>query len=631
MLQAKYLDEETRAIYPNGVDCQLDHELDEDGIVFKGFMGRTPTVEMLLDHVDLKLDWYIPSDEAIKFIIFIRLVLGEEPENDNSKPHYFFADCFFQSANVKPFFQVRNVDFDGLKSETVVLCSREFAKSVLTTYIILFMAAEGSLPNFGRINYGLYVSDSMRNGVKKMMGRLKGVFYESKYLQGLFEEVSFTQEDAVFVRKPSSKKEIDDYNHTVNVMKQKPEFAPGRMKRTFKVDGLGCSTSSRGASNVLTRPQFVFIDDVVANETDARSEVILESIESTIESDIRGGLSGTGYVIMAIGTPFSATDPIYRRVEEGLMLPVVFPRALEMPTDDLAEEDFVSVWPNRHTYKSCRKEYRAAKKAKDDGNNTKMRKLNQEHYLRIASDDERMIPDTLIQWYSRTDFERNMDRYKVYITTDLTTSEEDGCLSAIIAWAVNDNMDWFMQDISLTQLGISAQYDVIFAMARYYRQKTGSVVSVGIETDGNQKAHIQGIKERMLRTGDYFDIARQKGSKFGSEGISSRLIGGSKHWRMKMMLPMFQNRKMYFPLELKTNNNLIELMDEIKGLTFTSCTSRFLDGIDSVSLINSMDVQYPAPMTYRKRRTEQEITDDRYMDRISASEDKKINAFNGYV
>jgi len=417
----------------------------------------------------------------------------------------------------------------------------------------------------------------------------------------------------------------------VNVMKQKPEFAPGRMKRTFKVDGLGCSTSSRGASNVLTRPQFVFIDDVVANETDARSEVILESIESTIESDIRGGLSGTGYVIMAIGTPFSATDPIYRRVEEGLMLPVVFPRALEMPTDDLAEEDFVSVWPNRHTYKSCRKEYRAAKKAKDDGNNTKMRKLNQEHYLRIASDDERMIPDTLIQWYSRTDFERNMDRYKVYITTDLTTSEEDGCLSAIIAWAVNDNMDWFMQDISLTQLGISAQYDVIFAMARYYRQKTGSVVSVGIETDGNQKAHIQGIKERMLRTGDYFDIARQKGSKFGSEGISSRLIGGSKHWRMKMMLPMFQNRKMYFPLELKTNNNLIELMDEIKGLTFTSCTSRFLDGIDSVSLINSMDVQYPAPMTYRKRRTEQEITDDRYMDRISASEDKKVNAFNGYI
>jgi nucleoside-diphosphate-sugar epimerase len=97
------------------------------------------TVDKLLDNIDLKLDWYVPSDFAIEFIIFIRLVLGEEPENTSPKAHYFFIDCVFQQSNVKPFFMARNIDFDFLsknKWDGVYLCFGESRKylSDITEY-----------------------------------------------------------------------------------------------------------------------------------------------------------------------------------------------------------------------------------------------------------------------------------------------------------------------------------------------------------------------------------------------------------------------------------------------------------------------------------------------------------------
>ena len=45
----------------------------ETGYVIPAFRHNDLSVELLLDYVDLKLDWYVPSIDAIKFINFIRL------------------------------------------------------------------------------------------------------------------------------------------------------------------------------------------------------------------------------------------------------------------------------------------------------------------------------------------------------------------------------------------------------------------------------------------------------------------------------------------------------------------------------------------------------------------------------
>ena len=104
------LSEKCLSIYDGFVDPSCDYALNEDGI-FSILSDGKITVDRLLDVCDVELDWYIPSNFAIEFILFIRLCLGEEPENSNPKAHYFFADCVFQQPNVEPYFVIRGYDY----------------------------------------------------------------------------------------------------------------------------------------------------------------------------------------------------------------------------------------------------------------------------------------------------------------------------------------------------------------------------------------------------------------------------------------------------------------------------------------------------------------------------------------
>ena len=65
----------------------------ENDYIIPAFRDGEVTVDKLLDYVDMKLEWYVPSMEAIKFMVFIRQCVGEEPENLNSLAQYFFIDC----------------------------------------------------------------------------------------------------------------------------------------------------------------------------------------------------------------------------------------------------------------------------------------------------------------------------------------------------------------------------------------------------------------------------------------------------------------------------------------------------------------------------------------------------------
>ncbi len=579
LIPAHKLSEECARVYPNGVDPHREYPVNDDGITLQGFTaGNDVEVHKLLEFADLSLKWYIPSLEAVEFFMFIRLALGEEPENDNPPAHYFFIDTILKSPNIEPFYMARGIDIWDFKDESVVLCSREFSKTTLIAYLVLYMAYKGKLGRYGKINYGLYVSDTMENGVKMMFDKIKGIYYESAFLQDRFESASFTQKESIFVRHPESKKDRALFKEYVEKRGMKKEQVPGRMKRTFKMDGKGCGTSSRGASNVLFRPQFVFVDDSVPSEEKSSSTAVLNAIESTIEADIRGGLSGTGYFMVVIGTPYNKRDPVYKRVEEGLMVPIVFPRAKAMPVDEMKQSEFESVWPNRHTYKSCRSEYRDAKKVADKGDGYKMRKLQQEHYLVIAGKEDRLVKDDQIQWYNRTQLEKTLDGYNLYGTTDFTASNtKKGDLSGSALWALSSQGDWFMLDISLRPQGIEEQYDPLFNMIQDYGQLASRTIEVGVETNGQQQIHIPLLKKVMREKNSHFIFARQLGKPYGSQGIS-RQGGGDKHQHFMRFHSLMERKKIFFPEELKESPDMIELMSELEFVTQTAITSKFDDG-----------------------------------------------------
>jgi hypothetical protein len=102
----------------------------------------------------------------------------------------------------------------------------------------------------------------------------------------------------------------------------------------------------------------------------------------------------------------------------------------------------------------------------------------------------------------------------------------------------------------------------------------------------------------MIRKNEYMTIGKQKGSKPGSEGILSRLEKGNKHWRFRMMLPLFQNKKIYFPRELEDTPDMRELMDQIKYATYAGFGTKCDDGADLISQLGMMDMQFPMSSMY---------------------------------
>ena len=218
----------------------------------------------------------------------------------------------------------------------------------------------------------------------------------------------------------------------------------------------------------------------------------------------------------------------------------------------------------------------------------------QEHYLKIASDEDRLVPETLIQWVKRENIIANSWQYNWYMTTDYTSTGKKGSdLSGNALWAVSSEGNWFLIDLTLRKLELEEQYRETFNMVEQCVNNTRGV-EVGVEIDGQQNIHILSLKDRMSKRNTYFTIARQKGKKIGDEGIRSKLEGGDKHWRFRSMLPMFQNRKIWFSEELKTSTDMIELLDEIKYTTYSSINSKYDDGIDLISMIGAMEVIYPA-------------------------------------
>lgn len=135
------------------------------------------TVQDYLNEVDYTaIDNYKPSQFALEFVNFMKLVDGGENENKTPPVHFKMLDNFVQD--------------NGL--DTLNMCHRGFAKSTLKEYLILYLAVFGELPGFGKVPYALYVSDSMDNGIKKMRKALEYRYYNSTFLKKYIKDIKFT-------------------------------------------------------------------------------------------------------------------------------------------------------------------------------------------------------------------------------------------------------------------------------------------------------------------------------------------------------------------------------------------------------------------------------------------------------
>lgn len=492
------------------------------------------TVEEYLNHLSYKIDPnYVPSQFALEFVNTIKLINGEEGE-ENKTPlvHYHMLDTLTS---------------DGRR--IINLCHRGIAKTTLMAeYLFLYLAIFGELPGFGAINLAIYVSDSIENGVKNMRKNLEFRYEKSDFLKKWVPVAKFTD------------------------IRWEFQNVEGK---TFIVKGYGAKTGVRGAKEMGTRPQLAVLDDLISDE-DARSAVVIEAVEATVYKAVNFALHPTKNMIIWSGTPFNAKDPLYKAVESGAWVVNVFPVCEQFPC---SREEFRGSWPDRFTYDYVKREYDVAVKT------GKVASFNQELMLRIMSEEDRLIHDNDVQWYKRSQVLDNKAKFNFYITTDFATSTKQSAdFSVISVWAYNNIGQWFWVDGICKRQDMAANLRDLFRLAQLYKPQ-----GVGIEVTGQQGGFVSLLQEQMMDRNIYFPLTSQNNSNApGVRPNTNKLV------RFNIVVPLFKSHMIFFPVEMKTDATIAEAMNELSLASASGFRSKHDDFIDTISMLSLMNPWKPS-------------------------------------
>ena len=236
------------------------------------------------------------------------------------------------------------------------------------------------------------------------------------------------------------------------------------------------------------------------------------------------------------GTPFNKDDVLLEAVESGAWEVNVYPVCERFPC---SREDFKGAWEDRFSYDYIKNQYDLAK------GSGHLNAFYQELMLQITSEDERLIQDSEIRWYPRTNLLRNKSAYNFYITTDFATSSKTTAdFSVISVWAYNNNGDWFWVDGICKKQTMDRTIDDLFRLAQEY-----SPQQVGVEITGQQGAFIKWLQKEMMDRNIWFNFASSDKNN-NTPGIRPVV---DKLSRLNMVVPWFKAGKVYFPEEMQTD------------------------------------------------------------------------------
>lgn len=495
---------------------------------------RPPTLDDWLDKVDytyLNSNKYVPSNFALEFINFVKLVNGKEGESSKTPPMH-----------------LKMLDSLVSKNDSIVnLCFRGASKtSLLVEYLSLYLGVFGEIPGFGKVQGMIYITDSVDNGVKSARKNIEFRYNNSQFLKKWIPLIKFTDQYIEMTSKD------------------------GNM---FGLKLYGAKSGIRGTKIFGKRPTIAVLDDLVS-DNDARSTTVLSAIKDTIYRGVNHALDPRKRKVIMSGTPFNTEDPMIQAVESGEWEVNVYPVCETFPCD---EEDFKPAWGDRFTYAHVSRQYNLAKGVGQvDG-------FYQELMLRISTKDNRTIEDHDIRWFSRDVLLSNISHYNFYITTDFATSTKSGAdYSVISVWAYNSDGIWFWVDGVCARQLMDKTINDLFRLVQEYKPQ-----SVGIEISGQQGGFIQWIQGEMLNRNTWFSLAcTPSTSQAGIRPVGDKLS------RFNMVVPWFKTGKIHFPIEWKTSSIMGVFMNQLRLVTTTGIKGKD-DCIDTISMLAVMPAWKP--------------------------------------
>lgn len=485
------------------------------------------------------LDKYQPSEEALKFIAFIRACNVED--NANAEIHYRLADKYF-----------------GTDKQVLIEAFRGSAKSTLMEWFVIYIAAMGQLHNFGKVEFIAFIGDSMENGTKNFFRNLAGKIDRSDLLKQVL----------------TIKRKTDSEMELVN--------ADGV---ELNLKGYGASTNIRGVRYKGVRPDIIILDDITTNEA-INSETIQNTINNNFYKSVIPALHPTRFKIFFIGTPISERDIIHQLSNNPEWVVHKFPICEKFPCD---EGDFVGNWTDRFPYEAVKSKYdmyKASGKAQD---------FAQEYMLELLDLSDLLVEEDDVRWFDPGMVLKNKSNYNFYISTDFATSTKKSAdFSTIGVWAINNNNDWMLIDGQAKRQTMQQNIDDLFKYVAKWKP-----LSVGIESSGQQGGFISILQEMMIQRNIWFQFAKKPGSK--EPGI--RPNKDKVHRFVTGVQPKFKQGKVWFPkpeLIGLGNKNLLGLLDEMTNelskLTMAGGVKALKhdDAIDLLNQLSEMETFAPS-------------------------------------
>lgn len=509
-----------------------------------------------VDYASMHTD-YIPSQFALEFITFIKLVNGTDGEENKS-----------------PVIHLDMLDQVVEHDENLFVAFRGSAKTTaLHEYMYLYLATYGKIPKFGEVNVAMYISDTIDNGIKSMRQNLEFRWNKSEFLQKYVPYARFTDVRWEF-------QNLDG--------------------KFFCVRGFGASTGVRGFKEYGQRPTWCGFDDLMSDKN-AESATITADIRKIIYKAARQAMHPKKRKINWTGTPFNKKDPLYDAAGSKSWNVRVYPLCEKFPC---TREEFRGGWEDRFGYDFALNEYEKLL------GNGEIAAFNQELMLRIISDEDRLVQDSDIVPYDRSSVLANKDRYNFYITTDFATSEKTSAdFSVISVWAYNNNGDWLWADGVCKRQLMDKTLDDLFRFAQMYKPQ-----SVGIEVTGQQGGFIAWIQAEMIRKNIFFNLASE--SNKGEPGLRPNT---NKMVRFNTVLPLFKSKKIWFPKGMEKDPMMQEMMDELRNASGSGFKSKHDDFIDTVSMLSSIQAWKPSEQSAVVRQNDDGVWVSDYIEEESSN------------
>lgn len=449
---------------------------------------------------------YTPSLEALKFVAFVRASGNES--NDSPEVHYKIADALF-SPNKKDW-------------KVLIECTRGLGKSTTLEYAVIYAAAMGEWPGFGKVPFVVFLGASMEGNTKQFFKNVANKIERSNFISSILKVKRATDNEI----------ELENADG-VEMM----------------VVGRGMSTNFRGLrSKSGDRPTLVVADDILSNDV-ATSDAIRNTIDTNWYNSVLPALDPTKHKIVYIGTPISDKDLLSQLKNSGTYRVERYPLCDRFPC---SEEEFKSIWPDRFTYEytiDMYKQYEAAGKTQG---------FHQEYMLEVTDLSTLLVEEDDVKWFDPSMVMQNKGGYNYYISTDFATSTKKSAdFSTIGVWAISSNNDWLLIDGQCRRQTMQENIEDLFKFVKKWKP-----ISVGIESSGQQGGFLSIIDEMKMQRNVWFQFAKKPGSKeYGirpTKDKVQRFVTGVQ--------PKFKQGKVWLPkpeLAKGSNVRLFELVEEL--------------------------------------------------------------------